>query len=97
MKKAVCFLSILTLILGRVAVALWLLPISGYKRDVIKNGYGMYEGLELVTVTDRYGNRIHCVTDSAGRKLFDITVRNCTLDTRFQERQTAFQNERNGT
>lgn len=83
MKKAVTILTVLTLLLGGVAVALWLLPTLGM-RNVEPTRFGLSEGLELIYKVDRWGDEVYAVCDEKGRQLFTIPLRNCMLASHYE-------------
>ena len=85
MNKAVYFSFTLMLILGGVAVALWLQPTLGMNDDEVSIRYGRHEGLELVRTVSQRGDETYSVEDNDGRRLFDIPLRGCMLDTRFRQ------------
>ena len=96
MKATIYILSILTLILGGVAVALGLQPTLGQtdsKKNI--NRYGLHEGLELVGRVDGKGYETFAVVDENDRLLFAIPLRNCMFDVRYRNGQLRFRE--NGT
>lgn len=96
MKATIYILSILTLILGGVAVALGLQPTLGQtdsKKNI--NRYGLHEGLELVDRVDGKGYETFAVVDENDRLLFAIPLRNCMFDVRYRNGQLRFRE--NGT
>lgn len=96
MKATIYILSILTLILGGVAVALGLRPTLGQTDSKENtNRYGLHEGLELVGRVDDKGYETFAVEDGNGRQLFVIPLRNCMLDVRYRNGQLRFRE--NGT
>lgn len=94
MKTAIYVLSVLILVLGGVAAALWLTPAPGVGWHETR--YGLHEGRELVRQTDRQGRTRYVVEDSLGRKLFHVPVRNCLLDVRFRDGQLHFRENATG-
>ena len=93
MKKTVSILSLLVLLLGGWAAALWLLPFTGYKGNSDETRYGVNEGLELVEQTDAHGDKRYVVEDATGNELFVIPLRHCLLDTRYRHGQLRFQEQ----
>lgn len=90
MKKTVLILSLLALLLGGWAAALWLLPFAGYNGKSQETRYGSYEGLELVEQTDGEKGKRYVVEDGDGNELFAIPLRNCLLDTRYRNGHLRF-------
>lgn len=90
MKKTVLILSLLALLLGGWAAALWLLPFAGYNGKSQETRYGAYEGLELVEQTDGEKGKRYVVEDGDGNELFTIPLRNCLLDTRYRNGHLRF-------
>lgn len=95
MKKAIYILSVIILILGGVAAALWLLPSSGLQKDSGVRRFGVFEGLQLVYKLNAWGEKIYAVEDADGRQLFSIPLQNCIIDTRFRNGRLRFRE--NGT
>lgn len=95
MKIATYILLIITLVLGVVAVALWLQPDPETKRNSGEARYGLYEGLELVGYAGRNGSMTYAVVDADGRKLFNIPLRNCIIDEHYRQGRLHFRE--NGT
>ena len=95
MKKAIYILSVIILILGGIAAALWLPHASGLQKDNTVHRFGRYEGLELVYKTNSWGDKIYAVEDAGGRQLFSIPLHNCLIDTRFRDDRLRFRE--NGT
>lgn len=95
MKTAIYVLSALALILGGVAVALWLSPAFGGNNGR-KICYGLYEGRMLVEMTDGHGNSRFAVEDGDGHTLFYVPVRNCLLDVRFRGGRLRFREKATG-
>ena len=93
MKKTVYILSLLVLLLGGWAAALWLLPFTGYKGNNDETRYGVNEGLELVEQIDAHGNKRYTVEDAAGNELFVIPLRHCLIDTRYRNGQLRFREQ----
>ena len=93
MKKTVYILSLLVLLLGGWAAALWLLPFTGYKGNGDETRYGVNEGLELVEQTDAHGDKRYVVEDATGNELFVIPLRHCLLDTRYRHGQLRFREQ----
>ncbi len=93
MKKTVLILSLLVLLLGGWAAALWLLPFTGYKGNSQETRYGVNEGLELVEQTLGNKSKRYVVEDSDGNELFVIPLRNCLLDTRYRNGQLRFREQ----
>ena len=82
MKKTVSILSLLVLLLGVWAAALWLSPLTAYKGNCKETRYGMNEGLELVEQDNAQEGKRYVVEDKDGKELFIIPLRGCLLDTR---------------
>lgn len=95
MKKAIYILSVIILILGGIAAALWLPHASGLQKGNTVHRFGRYEGLELVYKTNSWGDKIYAVEDAGGRQLFSIPLHNCLIDTRFRDGRLRFRE--NGT
>lgn len=95
MKKAIYILSVIILILGGIAAALWLPHASSLQKDNTVHRFGRYEGLELVYKTNSWGDKIYAVEDAGGRQLFSIPLHNCLIDTRFRDGRLRFRE--NGT
>ncbi len=90
MKKTVLILSLLVLLLGGWAAALWLLPFAGYKSNGPETRHGIYEGLELVEQADGEKGKRYVVEDGEGNELFAIPLRNCLIDTRYRNGRLRF-------
>lgn len=93
MKKTVYILSLLVLLLGGWAAALWLLPFTGYKGNSDETRHGVNEGLELVEQTNAHGDKRYVVEDATGNELFVIPLRHCLLDTRYRHGQLRFREQ----
>ena len=93
MKKTVYILSLLVLLLGGWAAALWLLPFNGYKGNDDETRYGVNEGLELVEQTGAHGDKRYVIEDADGNELFTIPLRHCLLDTRYRNGQLRFREQ----
>ena len=90
MKKTVSILSLLVLLLGGWAAALWLSPLTAYKENCKEIRYGMNEGLELVEQDNAQEGKRYVVEDEDGKELFAIPLRGCLLDTRYRNGQLRF-------
>ena len=90
MKKTVSILSLLVLLLGVWAAALWLSPLTAYKENCKETRYGMNEGLELVEQDNAQEGKRYVVEDEDGKELFAIPLRGCLLDTRYRNGQLRF-------
>ena len=90
MKKTVSILSLLVLLLGVWAAALWLSPFNAYNGSSKENRYGMNEGLELVEQENAQEGKRYVVEDEDGKELFVIPLRGCLLDTRYRNGQLRF-------
>lgn len=90
MKKTVSILSLLVLLLGVWAAALWLSPLTAYKENCKEIRYGMNEGLELVEQDNAQEGKRYVVEDEDGKELFAIPLRGCLLDTRYRNGQLRF-------
>ena len=84
MKKTTGILSAVALALLLWAVALWLLPFGGYKKNMKETRYGLNEGMEVVEQIVASGQRQYVVEDAQGNTLFRIPLRGCMIDTRFR-------------
>lgn len=94
MKRRFYALVTLTMILGGVAMALWLSPtlgMGGQKENQI--GFGIYEGKQLVCHQDSRGNTSYSVEDAEGNTLFRIPLRGCMLDTRYRNGRLRFRED----
>lgn len=90
MKKTVSILSLLVLLLGVWAAALWLSPFKAYNGSSKENRYGVNEGLELVEQENAQEGKRYVVEDEDGKELFVIPLRGCLLDTRYRNGQLRF-------
>ena len=90
MKKTVSILSLLVLLLGVWAAALWLSPFNAYNGSSKENRYGVNEGLELVEQENAQEGKRYMVEDEDGKELFVIPLRGCLLDTRYRNGQLRF-------
>lgn len=90
MKKTTGILSAVALALLLWAVALWLLPFGGYKKNMKETRYGLNEGMEVVEQIVAKGQRQYVVEDAQGNTLFCIPLRGCMIDTRFREGRLRF-------
>ena len=90
MKKTVSILSLLVLLLGVWAAALWLSPFNAYNGSSKETRYGVHEGLELVEQENAQEGKRYVVEDEDGKELFVIPLRGCLLDTRYRNGQLRF-------
>lgn len=90
MKKTVSILSLLVLLLGVWAAALWLSPFNAYNGSSKETRYGVHEGLELVEQENAQEGKRYVVEDKDGKELFVIPLRGCLLDTRYRNGQLRF-------
>lgn len=90
MKKTVSILSLLVLLLGVWAAALWLSPFNAYNWSSKETRYGVNEGLELVEQENTQEGKRYVVEDEDGKELFVIPLRGCLLDTRYRNGQLRF-------
>ena len=90
MKKTVSILSLLVLLLGVWAAALWLSPFNAYNESSKETRYGVNEGLELVEQENAQEGKRYVVEDEDGKELFVIPLRGCLLDTRYRNGQLRF-------
>lgn len=90
MKKTVSILSLLVLLLGGWAAALWLSPFADYKENSKETRYGVHEGLELVEQDYGKESKRYVVENEDGKELFAIPLRGCLLDTRYRNGQLRF-------
>ena len=90
MKKTVSILSLLILLLGVWAAALWLSPFNAYNGSSKETRYGVNEGLELVEQENAQEGKRYMVEDEDGKELFVIPLRGCLLDTRYRNGQLRF-------
>ena len=90
MKKTVSILSLLVLLLGVWAAALWLSPFNAYNGSSKETRYGVNEGLELVEQENAQDGKRYVVEDDDGKELFVIPLRGCLLDTRYRNGQLRF-------
>lgn len=90
MKKTVSILSLLVLLLGVWAAALWLSPFNAYNGSSKETRYGVNEGLELVEQENAQESKRYVVEDEDGKELFVIPLRGCLLDTRYRNGQLRF-------
>lgn len=90
MKKTVSILSLLVLLLGVWAAALWLSPFNAYNGSSKETRYGVNEGLELVEQENAQEGKRYVVEDEDGKELFVIPLRGCLLDTRYRNGQLRF-------
>lgn len=90
MKKTVSILSLLVLLLGVWAAALWLSPFADYKENSKETRYGVHEGLELVEQDNGKDGKRYVVENEDGKELFAIPLRGCLLDTRYRNGQLRF-------
>ncbi len=93
MRKSLYTLSILTIVLAGLAVALWLLPTLGMAGGNPEKRYGVYEGLELVYARDANGESAYFVDDAQGNRLFAIPLYNSILDVRYRGGQLRFRDK----
>lgn len=96
MNKALSILSVITLILGGVALALRLMPAPFLLGGRPRAGFGVHDGRELVVMADSRGRSHFAVCDAAGNHLFNIPLRDCTLDTRFRDGRLRFREDATG-
>lgn len=90
MKKTVSILSLLVLLLGVWAAALWLSPFKAYNGSSKETRYGVNEGLELVEQENAQEGKRYVVEDEDGKELFVIPLRGSLLDTRYRNGQLRF-------
>ena len=96
MTKALYALSLLTVVLGGVALALWLMPAPDLPHEYASRRYGVHEGLQLAYMADGHGGGHFAVEDASGRLLYDIPLRGCVLDVRFRDGRLRFRENSTG-
>ena len=96
MTKALYALSLLTIALGGVALALWLMPAPDLPHEQAIRRYGVHEGLQLAYMADGHGGGHFAVEDGSGRLLYDIPLRGCLLDVRFRDGRLRFRESSTG-
>ena len=82
MTKALYALSLLTVVLGGVALALWLMPAPDLPHEYASRRYGVHEGLQLAYMADGHGGGHFAVEDASGRLLYDTARAILTDDSR---------------
>lgn len=87
MKKAICILSVLAILLCAWLVLLWLPALTHEGKPQSETRYGLSEGLQLVEQTFAGKEKRYVVEDGEGNVVFDVPLRGCILDTRFPRRQ----------
>ena len=96
MKTTIYVLSVLAIILGSMAAVLWLRPDIDVPENYQNIRFGIYENRELVGLVDKQGKTAYIIKDEKGNKLFNIPVRNCTIDVRFRNGRLRFLEKETG-
>lgn len=96
MKLTIYLFSLITLILGGVAVALKLQPTLGMSNKTHERRFGLFENRELVGRDDGHGNEAYSVEDKDCNQLFIIPLRNCIIDTRYRNGRLNFREKSTG-
>lgn len=90
MKKLLITLSIIFILLTAVMVTLHTTLHNAAEKDKQTVRYGLYDGRRLVATISKNGGTTFAVEDESGNKLFNIPVRNCTLDSIYRDGKLAF-------
>lgn len=96
MKKAICILSVLAILLCAWLVLLWLPALTHEGKPQSETRYGLSEGLQLVEQTFAGKEKRYVVEDGEGNVVFDVPLRGCILDTRFRGGRLRFREQQSG-
>lgn len=96
MKKAICILSVLAILLCAWLVLLWLPALTHEGKPQSETRYGLSEGLQLVEQTFADKKKRYVVEDGEGNVVFDVPLRGCILDTRFRGGRLRFREQQSG-
>lgn len=96
MKKAICILSVLAILLCAWLVLLWLPALTHEGKPQSETRYGLSEGLQLVEQTFAGKEKRYVVEDGEGNMVFDVPLRGCILDTRFRGGRLRFREQQSG-
>lgn len=96
MKLIIYIASLMTIVLGVVAIVVGLghFPETYTEKNDIK--YGLYEGMELVGIPGENGSMTYVVKDAEGNRLFSIPLRNCMIDVRYRRGRLHFRENATG-
>lgn len=96
MKKAICILSVLAILLCAWLVLLWLPAFTHEGKPQSETRYGLSEGLQLVEQTFAGKEKRYVVEDGESNVVFDVPLRGCILDTRFRGGRLRFREQQSG-
>lgn len=96
MKKTICILSVLAILLCAWLVLLWLPALTHEGKPQSETRYGLSEGLQLVKQTFAGKEKRYVVEDGEGNVVFDVPLRGCILDTRFRGGRLRFREQQSG-
>ena len=83
-------LIILNIVAAVAAVVLLSLPAATVPAYMAETRYGVWENRQVVVSHDSSGETALRVEDADGKHLFDILLKNCTVDTRYRDGQLMF-------
>ena len=96
MKKGICILSVLAILLCAWLVLLWLPALTHEGKPQSETRYGLSEGLQLVEQTFADKKKRYVIEDGEGNVVFDVPLRGCIFDTRFRGGRLRFREQQSG-
>lgn len=96
MKKAICILSVIAIMLSIWLAMMWLPMLKGDWKPQDETRYGISEGLQLVEQTYAGKEKKYVVENAGGNVIFAIPLRHCIIDTRFRGGRLRFREEDTG-
>lgn len=96
MKKVICILSALAVLLCFWLIALWMPALTDGDKPQDETRFGVSEGLELVEQTYDGREKKYIVEDDKGNVVFTVPLRGCIIDTRYRDGKLRFREQDSG-
>ena len=96
MKKVICILSALAVLLCFWLIALWMPALTDVDKPQDETRFGVSEGLELVEQTYDGREKKYIVEDDKGNVVFAVPLRGCIIDTRYRDGKLRFREQDSG-
>lgn len=96
MKKVICILSAIAILLCFWLIALWLPALTDEDKPQDETRFGVSEGLELVEQTYDGREKKYVVEDDKGNVVFAVPLRGCIIDTRYRDGKLRFREQDSG-
>ena len=96
MKKVICILSAIAILLCFWLIALWLPALTDEDKQQDETRFGVSEGLELVEQTYDGREKKYIVEDDKGNVVFTVPLRGCIIDTRYRDGKLRFREQDSG-